>query len=170
LVKTENIVIKNKHGREISAVISAQITQDNNDEILLATIKNKETEHHNEHMLQMLSTSLNYIDDIVLLTDVNGKIVYVNKSFTEHYGYHITDIIDKRPGDVIGTGHHPATFYKDLFTNFLLKGIEWEGEIHNKTKSGQRVVDFVKIIPIMDEDCNPQFYLSIRKIKIDNSV
>lgn len=70
----------------------------------------------------------------VMVTDPDNKIVAVNSSFTEITGYTEEDVLGKTP-KMISSGRHTAGFYGAIWES-LAKTDQWNGEIWNKSKSG----------------------------------
>jgi PAS domain S-box-containing protein len=98
---------------------------------------------------------------IVAITDKKGIITYVNKKFCAISGYSSEELIGKTH-KIINSGHHDNEFFKDLWLK-INSGIVWEGEIKNKKKSGEFYWVHTYIIPLLDDQLEPQSYLSIRQ-------
>lgn len=145
-------------------IIIRDITSRKDDEGKLQEAK------RNENFHRMLATCLDHIDDMVILVNAEKNAVYVNKAFTDHYGFCLDDIVGKRPRDVIGELPINPELYENIYSDYLDNGLIWTGQLPNKTKNGNGVIDDIKIIPIMGDDNKPQFYLSIHKLVVDNSV
>ncbi|WP_320036051.1 PAS domain S-box protein [Halarcobacter sp.] len=93
--------------------------------------------------------------DGILVTDDEGKILNVNKSFETITGYKLEEVIGLDPS-VLKSGVHDDDFYKDLWREVRTNGY-WSGEIHNKTKSGNIYQELLTVNAIYDESghiCN----------------
>jgi len=69
-----------------------------------------------------------------VITDVAGKIVYVNPAFTKLTGYSAQDAIGQNLR-FIQSGRQDRQFYQDFWDN-ILAGEVWHGELVNKRKDG----------------------------------
>ncbi|MCB1304784.1 MAG: PAS domain S-box protein, partial [Leptospiraceae bacterium] len=96
---------------------------------------------------------------IVSLTDRDGKIIYANKNFCEQTGFRKDDVVgqDHR---ILSSGHHPATFFKDLWSTISV-GLIWEGDIRNKKKNGELYWNHTTVVPFCHSDGTPYHFLSI---------
>ncbi len=94
-----------------------------------------------------LLLALNKLETIVVVTDAEGKITYVNNAFEEKYGYTKEEAIGQNPR-ILKSDYHDPSFYKNLWDT-ILNGITWEGIFQNKSKSGRLIWERSKISPIM---------------------
>jgi PAS domain S-box-containing protein len=72
---------------------------------------------------------------IVVITNRNGIIEYVNPKFTEVTGYTAEEAIGQSPR-ILNSGRQPKEYYKGLWTT-ILSGKEWRGEFCNRKKNGE---------------------------------
>jgi PAS domain S-box-containing protein len=97
---------------------------------------------------------------IVSVTDLAGKIIYVNNKFVEISQYQPAELLGKTHR-VLNSGHHNKTFFEEMWRT-ITGGKPWRGEIKNKAKDGTYYwVDSV-ITPVRDDNNRIFQYLSIR--------
>jgi phosphotransferase system enzyme I (PtsI) len=87
--------------------------------------------------------------DSIVITDKDGKILRVNKSFTELTGYASEDVVGKSPR-VLRSGRHSQEFYQEMWQSIRTKGF-WEGEIWNRRKDGHVYLQRLTITGVKDE-------------------
>lgn len=114
-----------------------------------------------EEEIVKLSIALDQSANEIIITRTDGKIEYVNRSFTHITGYLPSEVIGKTPR-ILKSGMQSAEFYKNLW-NTLLNGKQWEGEFHNRKKSGELYWETATITPIKNKDGEIVRYLAIKE-------
>lgn len=103
----------------------------------------------NEERLKKLTIAVDQSANVIMITDVNGDIEYVNPKFTELTGYSIEEVIGENPR-ILKSGEQPKKFYKNMWKT-IISGEEWMGEFHNKKKNGDFYWELSTIAPVKDE-------------------
>ncbi len=85
----------------------------------------------------------------VVITDLTGKIEYVNHQFTKMTQYNSEEVLGKTLS-ILKSGKHPAEFYKELW-HTILTGKVWQGSICNKKKGGGLYWESQSISPIKNQ-------------------
>ena len=111
-------------------------------------------------------------DNIVVITDTNRNIEYVNDAFEKYTGYTKDEVVGKNP-NILKSGVVSYDIYKDL-NRTLNAGEKWQGELINRHKDGTLMYEKVSIVPIFLDDKLIQ-YLAIKLdvtdyIKLQNSL
>ncbi len=84
--------------------------------------------------------------DWVLITDGDGRIVYVNDRVCELSGYSREEIIGRKP-NIFKSGIHPKEFYEELW-NTILSGRTFYAVITNRAKDGRLFTLESTIMPV----------------------
>jgi len=93
-----------------------------------------------------LSTAIEQAAEVVVVTDREGTIQYVNPAFTRITGYTSDEAIGQNPR-VLKSGQHDQAFYKDLWDT-ITGGKTWKGHFINKKKDGSLYDEEATISPI----------------------
>jgi len=97
---------------------------------------------------------------IVAMTDKQGVIVYANDRFCTISGYTREEVLGQTHR-LLKSGVHPPEFYIDLWTT-ILRGDVWRGTFCNRAKDGSHYWVESTIVPILDGEKKPKFYLALR--------
>lgn len=79
-------------------------------------------------------TVLDAISDIVVISDLDGRIVYVNKACLRVSGYVEAELIGQKPA-IFKSGKSDTATYQQLWQTISTGGV-WQGEFLNKRKNG----------------------------------
>jgi PAS domain S-box-containing protein len=97
----------------------------------------------------------------IIITDTNGVIEYVNPKLIANTGYKQEELVGKNPR-IFSSGEKQKNEYKELWDT-ISGGKEWQGEFHNKKKSGELFWEFASISPILDEGGNVTHFIAIKE-------
>ncbi len=86
----------------------------------------------------MFRTALEAFGDIVFMTDPDGVFTFVNRRFSEVYGYDADEVVGRATPRVLKSGVQPPGFYAALWTD-LTRGRSHRTTLVNRTKAGQLV-------------------------------
>lgn len=125
------------------------VTEFNGKPTSVGTVKNITGKKDADKKLRELSEIIRQTQSTVILTDVQGKIVYVNKAFTELTGFTAEEVIGQSP-NILKWDNTCRNIFAQLWDH-ILKGRNWNGELLNKRKDGTKFWVKVSISPIMDE-------------------
>ena len=88
--------------------------------------------------------------EAILITDHNGKIQLVNKSFISVTGYKKSEVIGKRPS-ILKSGLLNDEFYNKMWHSLAHKG-SWKGEVWNKRKNGEIYQEWLSITSLKNKN------------------
>jgi len=109
------------------------------------------TQTHQSLLTQKkLSSAIEYSPNVVLITDREGVIEYVNPKFTVDTGYSPEEVIGKKPG-ILNSGLNKPTIYEDMWAQ-IGNGEVWQGELQNRRKNGELYWSRILISPLRDDD------------------
>ncbi|WP_415903476.1 diguanylate cyclase domain-containing protein [Neptuniibacter sp. QD29_5] len=97
--------------------------------------------------LRRLSLAVENSPASVIITDPYGIIQYVNQRYTELTGYSREESVGRK-SNMTRSGNTPDPVYSDLWES-LNSGKTWQGEFHNKKKSGELYWESASIHPIL---------------------
>lgn len=109
-----------------------------------------------------LYTAVEQSSCVVMITDAEGTIDYVNPRFCRLTGYSKEDIIGKNPR-ILKSGKISQEEYKYLWDT-ITSGKEWQGEFYNKKKDGTFYWEHSSISPVKILQAILPISLQLRKI------
>ncbi|MCP4597008.1 GGDEF and EAL domain-containing protein [Neptuniibacter sp.] len=99
--------------------------------------------------LSKFSQAVEQCASMVMMTDTEGKITYVNPRFCSVTGYSEDECLGKTPR-IIRSGLHPKELYEEMWQK-ISTGIEWRGILQNRRKDDELYWASVVISPVNDE-------------------
>jgi len=97
----------------------------------------------------------------VLITDITGKMIYVNPAFVKITGYSRKELLGRNPR-MFGSGKLSRKFW-DRVWMVISSGKVWSGEIEDRKKNGELFHSHLLISPILDEDEKVTGYFGIHR-------
>ncbi len=111
--------------------------------------------------MKILAQAIKQTDDMVLITNNEGVITFVNDALLKHSGYTVEETIGQKP-HIFKSGKHDKSFYENFWT-VILKGKAYHGIFKNRKKSGKIYHESKTVTPIMDENSGIQYFVATGK-------
>ena len=147
-VRNVEVVFLTRAGERRTGLMSAQPIHLRDKQCLLTVVKDTTEGRQTEAELGRLSAVVERSKEAVLITGVDGTIVYANPAFTEITGYTREQTLGRNPR-FLKSGKQDAAFYMNLWDT-LLAGKIWHGEMSNRRRDGSLYVQQTTIIPAQD--------------------
>ncbi len=116
---------------------------------------------YNEDRIHRLSLAVRQSPSSVVITDVEGYILFVNNKFCQITGYEREDVIRKH-SRILKSGIHNNLFYKELWKT-ISAGNVWSGKLTNKKKDGTFFYEYAYIYPVKDENGEISSYIGLKE-------
>lgn len=98
---------------------------------------------------------------VVIITNDQGLIEYVNPKFTEVSGYVPKEVLGQNPR-ILKSGETSQAEYKDLWST-VINGGEWRGEFHNRRKNGELYWEGAIISGIRNTEGQITHFLAVKE-------
>jgi PAS domain S-box-containing protein len=95
----------------------------------------------------------------VYITDTDGVIEYVNPAFEAITGYSREEALGQR-ASLLQSGEHDEAFYEELWET-IMAGEQWEAQIVDETKSGERITLEQTISPLTTADGEVEKFVAV---------
>jgi len=120
------------------------------------------TEHKQaEEAITRLATAVEQSSEIIMITDVQSTILYVNPAFEKITGYTQQEAIGQTPR-ILRSGRQDAEFYR-LMWALLSAGETWRGQMINKRKDGTFYEEEATISPVHDPAGTIINYVAVKR-------
>ena len=128
----------------------------------LARAENEiEQRRQTEMELRRLTRAVEQSPASIVITDLDGKIEYVNPRFSSVTGYSFDEAIGKNPR-ILKTDETPAATHRQLW-DAVTAGQAWQGEFVNRKKDGSQYCELANISPITDRNGAVTHYLAVKE-------
>lgn len=124
-------------------------------------LRDVSTHRRTEGDLRKLFQAIEQSPSSVVITDVEGRIEYVNPKFSETTGYTYAEVVGKNPR-VLKSGATPSEGYRSLWET-IAAGQVWRGEFHNRRKNGECFWELAAIAPVRDVRGNITHYVAVKE-------
>ena len=122
----------------------------------------KRTEAERERLM----SAIEQVAEIVIITDIEGTIQYVNPVFESITGYTREEVLGRNPR-VLRSEEHDDAFYKELWGT-ITHGKTWSGRLVNKKKDGSLYTEEATISPVRDSSGATINYVAVKRDITDN--
>lgn len=102
-----------------------------------------------ERKLELASHVFENSAEGVMITDSNNRILMVNRRFSEITGYSAEEVTGHTP-NMLNSGQQDQAFYSNMWRSLTNRG-EWHGEIRNRRKDGEVIVEWLNISAVKND-------------------
>ncbi len=114
-----------------------------------------------EESLRLQSAALEAAANAIVITDNEGRVIWVNQAFTKMTGYAPEEALH-RDLSFLKSGSHDLRFYVDLWRT-VTAGEVWHGEMINQRKDGTLYTEEQTITPVTDEAGRIRHFVCIKQ-------
>ncbi len=159
--KFESKFLLDKQAINVSLIITPKLNEeDNSNEIFIIARDITEEKRKELELLRFYKVAENTVNPLQI-TDIDGRMIYVNPAFVAASGYTKEELIGKTPS-IFGSKKHSKKFWEKMW-NTIKSGKVWSGEIENRKKNGDPFFTQLLISPILDNDGNVSGFFGIHR-------
>ncbi|HTY57872.1 MAG TPA: PAS domain S-box protein, partial [Bacteroidota bacterium] len=116
---------------------------------------------HGDEERARLKMAVDQAAESVLITEPDGRIVYVNPAFEKITGYERLEVLGRTPR-ILGSGNHDRAFFAALWGT-IRRGEVWSGHITNRRKDGSLYEQEMVISPVRDSSGVIVNYVAVQR-------
>ncbi len=141
-----------KSGKILITLMSATSERDDAGKITksMAVITDISEVKRLEQEVQKLGLMVSRSSNAILLTDVKGRVTWINDGFERLTGYNLNEVQGKEPGEFL-QGPETNQETVEMMRQAIEIGTGFKVEVLNYTKAGKRIWLDVEVMPIRDE-------------------
>jgi len=98
---------------------------------------------------------------MIVITNLKGDVVYVNRSFESRTGYSREEV-KGRSTQFLNAGGQDRAYFRILWDTIRSGGV-WQGEFRNRTKQGTILIESATISPLVDSTGEIGGFLAIKR-------
>jgi len=114
-----------------------------------------------ESQLQLQVAALDAAANTIVITDVQGSIVWANAAFTKQTGYSLNEAVGHNPR-ILKSGSQSREFYDALWST-IRNGSVWQGELKNRRKDGSVYDEEMTITPVRSASGEITHFIAIKQ-------
>lgn len=111
--------------------------------------------------LESFRAAVEEAGEVIVITDINGYILYANKAFEKLSGYSRNEAIGKNTS-INKSGLHTNDFYRELW-DCIKSGNVWHGVFKNKRKDGTIYEEHACISPITNQQGDIIRFVAVKR-------
>jgi diguanylate cyclase (GGDEF)-like protein/PAS domain S-box-containing protein len=112
-----------------------------------------------ERKLELAARVFDTMDQAVVVTDGDNRIVSINPATTKITGYRLDEVQGRDP-KIFSSGRHDREFYREMWQTLQATG-HWEGEIWDRRKDGKVYPKWLTLNAIRDSKGRVDQYVSV---------
>lgn len=114
-----------------------------------------------EEERRRLAAAIEQAAETVVITDLEGGILYVNPAFERTTGFSRTEVLGNNPR-LLKSGEQDEAFYRRLWRT-ISEGHTWTGRLVNRRKDGMLYTEDACISPVRDESGAVANYVAVKR-------
>jgi PAS domain S-box-containing protein len=162
--KSERLVSKFKNGINIYDVELLFIAPENLNskrEYIFLTEHDLTEEWKKEDDLLRFYYVSEYTVNPLQITDLEGKMIYINPAFAQVSGFTKEELLGQKPS-IFGSGKNSKRYWAKMWQT-ITSGKVWVGEVENKKKNGEAFYTQLLISPIINREGNVTGFFGVHR-------
>lgn len=158
---TFEVIHRHRNGREIPMEVRAGLIPWEGRKVALGINRDLTLWKESQEHLKLLEVSIARINDVVMITNADYQIIYVNDAFERLTGHRRADVLNRRPSFL----HGPRTDREELtrIDQALQRNEPVRAELYNYRQDGTEFLLEMDIVAILDHDGRATHYAAVER-------
>ncbi len=161
LNSTVELLALHKDGHEFTIELSLTMWKIADGVYFTGTMRDITQRKQTEQTLRMLSEAVRQSPEAIIITDLEGRIEYVNEAFVSNTGFSREETLG-RNASMLSSGDTEHGTYAAMWET-LKRGEVWKGEFHNRRKDGSVFIESAVLAPIRQTDGTVTHYVGVKE-------
>ncbi|MBC38671.1 MAG: hypothetical protein CMH91_06355 [Oceanicaulis sp.] len=148
--RSREVLVERADGQRVWGSLSLSKIRVDGEVSYTAFVKDVDAEVRNREQFKLLSLVADETDNLVIITDAQGLIEYVNPGFEKLTGYTSEEVMGRKPGEFL-QGPETSAETRAKIRQQLHAGAPFYDEILNYTKSGEPYWISMSINPVRND-------------------
>jgi PAS domain S-box-containing protein len=154
------LTLETPDGKQIVDLTATPLQADDGDIRRIIVVGDDITERkRRKKRLRSFQMAVEQAGHVIMITDTDGRIEYVNPAFESVTGYSRDEALGETPA-LLNSGRHDDEFYRDLWET-IKAGDIWEGELVNERSNGEQYYIRQTIAPVTDADGDIEQFVAV---------
>ncbi len=127
----------------------------------IVALRTRQQHKRAEEERKRLIHAIEQTAEVIVITDTDAAIQYVNPAFERITGYPRAEVIGCNPR-ILASGKHDAAFYREMWDQ-IGNGKTWEGHLINRKKGGDLFTEQASISPVVDASGATVNYVAVKR-------
>lgn len=152
---------RHKDGTLIPVLINISPIRDESGRVIEASLimRDLRGEKAAQAQLALAASVFEHASEGILVTDVDNRIVSVNRAFTRITGYTREEVLGRNPR-LLSSNTHDGAFYREMWRTLHEQGV-WQGEVWDRRKSDELYCQSLSIAVIRDASGEIRNYCAV---------
>jgi PAS domain S-box-containing protein len=156
---TAEVMGRKLNGAEFPAEVSVSAWDDEGGRFFSAFLRDITSRKEQDRARNLLSAAVEQATDLVIITDPDGRIEYVNPAFERITGYTAAEALGQNPR-ILQSGSQDPDSYRRMWDE-LTRGNSFSTEFVNRRRDGSEYLQRSTIFPIVGERGDVERYVGI---------
>jgi PAS domain S-box-containing protein len=152
---------KRANGEQFIAEVLFSAMKIDDQALIQATVRDITERRQMEEERILLNRAIEQMSEVVVITDANAVMQFVNPAFECHTGYSREEAIGRNL-NILQSGKHSSGFYKKMWDT-LLSLKPWHGHLINKKKDGTLTEEKVTISPVVSSEGRITNFVAVQR-------
>lgn len=112
-----------------------------------------------DERLRLSAAVIDSTRDGVVVTDLDARIVSVNRAYCEITGYSEAELLGQNPR-LLQSGRHDDRFFAAMWASLTQEG-QWQGEVWSRRRNGEICPEWLTISTVRDDTGRPRHYVGV---------